>query len=142
MKRFNICNIYHAKFYGMIIPRNAWYGQDKTSLWVCIHKELYPLATPTLELYRFSEKYGWVLLQEQSETVNFIKQTADRHNLWGVPVEYPKFTGIHKISANMDKTITRSKKTPFKQANKNQEQRHDNEMIPLDRWEKMISRTR
>ena len=119
----------------MVVPKGALYGKDKFGYWVCIQKELYPLDTPTLELYRWNnEKMGWVLLLEQSETVAYIAQCATKFDLWNIPIEYPKYTGIHSISENMDKVVRKHKiqRITSQYAFEN---RHRDEQIPLDIWE-------
>ena len=143
MNKFNLCSNYITKLHDMTIPKGALYGKDRWGTWVCIHKELYPLDTPTLELYRWNnEELDWVLTIEQSETVQYITNCATRFNLWNVPIEYPKFTGIHSISRNMDKTISRSKRSTLKAASQRYENRHDNKQLALDTWEKVVSHVR
>ena len=143
MNKFNMCKNYITKLHDMTIPKGALYGKDRWGVWVCIHKELYPLDTPTLELYRWNnEEMGWVLTIEQSDTVRYIADCATRFNLWNVPIEYPKFTGIHSISANMDKTISRSKRGSLKAGAQRYANRHNHEQVELDTWEKVVSHVR
>ena len=127
----------------MVVPKGALYGKDCWGTWVCIHKELYPMDTPTLELYRWNnEEMGWVLTIEHSDTVNSIVNYANKFNLWDLPIEYPKYTGIHNISANMDKTISRRKCNTLKRTAQRHEKRHDHEQVALDVWEKVVSHVR
>lgn len=136
MKTFNVAQGYCHKVANFRIPKGAFYGRDDISYWYCINKELYPLDTPTLEIYRFNPKdEEWYLLIEQSETVNTIVGCATKED-WDMPIEYPKYTGIHNISANMDKTITRKKCQAIKNGTKQFGNRKENpNEIPLDLWE-------
>lgn len=135
MKRFNICTNYITKIKDMVVPKGALYGKDRFGYWVCIQKELYPLDTPTLEMYRWNnDKMGWILLLEQSETVEYIVQCATKFDLWKVPIEYPKFTGIHSISANNDKVV-RKHKIQRITSQYDYDHRHDHKQVPLDIWE-------
>ena len=144
MNKFNMCKNYITKLFDMPVPKGALYGKDRFGVWVCIHKELYTkYKKPTLELYRWNnEETGWILIIEQSDTTKYIADCATRFDLWHVPIEYPKFTGIHKVSANMDKTVTRSKCNSFKRVVRTYENRHNSEQISLDTWEKVISHVR
>ena len=143
MKKFNVCKNFVTVLNGMPIPKGAFYGQDRRGVWVCLETE----HDNTLELYRWQNmrrKCEWTLTREQSETTTFICQTADKYNLWDRPIEYPKYTGIHTISdeaARKGRTIQRTKSQALKQGFKRHEERHK-DMIPLDTWEKWISKTR
>ena len=143
MKKFNVCKNFVTVLNGMSIPKGAFYGQDRRGVWVCLETE----HDNTLELYRWQNMRGkceWTLTREQSETTAFICQTADKHNLWNRPIEYPKYTGIHTISdgaARKGRTIQRTKSQALKQGFKRYEDRHK-DMIPLDTWEKWVSKTR
>lgn len=137
MNKFNVAKGHVLTLHEMPIPKGAFYGKDEKSVWVCIHKELYPLEKATLELYRF---YGgeWCLTIEQSSTTAYIKACADKHKLWKIPVEYARFKGIHDISANMDKTISRKRSTALKRGKVDRKNPYE---IPLDFAEKVLSRT-
>lgn len=135
MNKFNICNNYITKIQGMVIPKGALYGKDKYGYWVCTQKELYPLDTPTLELYRWNNpEMDWVLTIEQSETVRYISECATKFDLWKVPIEYPKFTGVHEIAKNSS-NIVRKHKIQRITSQYDYEHRHDKEQISLDMWE-------
>lgn len=139
MKPFNVATGYCHKIANFPIPHGAFYGRDNVSYWYCINKELYPLDTPTLEVYRYNPKdEEWYLLIEQSETVKIIVERATKSD-WKMPIEYPKFAGIHSISANIDKTITRKKCQAIKGGAKRFSNRSENpQQIPLDIAEKVI----
>ena len=139
MKPFNVASGYCHKVANFRIPHGAFYGRDNVSYWYCINKELYPLDTPTLEIYRFNPAdEEWYLLVEQSETVRLIVEKATPAD-WAMPIEYPKYTGIHVMSANMDKTITRKKCQAIKNGSKRYGTRMENpHAIPLDLAEKII----
>lgn len=135
MNKFNICKNYITKIKDMVVPKGALYGCDKYGYWVCVHKELHPLDTPTLELYRWNNaEIGWILTIEQSETVSYISQCATKFDLWKVPIEYPKFTGLHSVSANNDKVV-RKHKIQRITSQYDHETRHNSKQIPLDIWE-------
>ena len=128
MKVFNIATGYCHKIQGQPIPKGAFYGRDKVSYWYCIHKELYPLATPTLEIYRLNPEDGeWYMLIEHSSLVQLIVDRATQSD-WDMPIEYPRFTGIHNMSNNMDK-VNRKTKVHKSHSTPN------TDMIPLDAWE-------
>ena len=141
MNKFNICNNYITKIQDMVIPKGALYGRDKLGYWVCINKELYPLDTPTLELYRWNNaQIGCILTIEQSETVAYISQCATKFNLWNVPIEYPKFTGIHAISSTNDKVV-RKHKIQRITSQYDHNNRHNDKQVPLDMWESVAPMT-
>lgn len=137
MNKFNVARGYVLSLNGMNVPKGAFYGRDGHGIWVCMKKELYPLETPTLELYRWNNG-GWCLTIEQSATTAYIKACADKNNLWKIPVEYPRFKGLHTISAQMDKTITKKKSQSLKQGRKERRNIYE---VPLDYAEKVLSRT-
>ena len=115
MNKFNMCKNYITKLYGMPVPKGAFYGKDKYGIWVVIKKEKYDYDVPTLELYRWNnETTGWVLTIERSETVNYICHCADRFDLWNIPVEFPKYTGLHTISARMNQNPYASTRKSYK----------------------------
>ena len=135
MNKFNICKNYITKIQDMVVPKGALYGKDKYGYWVCINKELYPLDTPTLELYRWNNaQMGWILTVEQSETVRYISECATKFNLWKIAIEYPKLTGLHSISATNDKVI-RKHKVQRITSQYDHTNRHNDRQIPLDMWE-------
>lgn len=143
MNKFNICKNYVTRLYDMPIAKGALYGKDKAGVWVCTHKQLYPFDKPTLELYRWNnEEMGWVLTIEQSATTAYIADCATRFNLWDIPVEYPRLTGLHSISANMDKTTSRKKCNSLKNVNNRHQNRHDKDFFALDYAEKVMCKVR
>ena len=140
MKLFNVATGWCHKIADTKIPRGAFYGRDAVSYWYCINKELYPLDTPTLEVYRLNPADGeWYLLIEQSETVNKIVQYATAED-WAMPIEYPKYTGIHNVSACV-KMVSKSYqaipgKTTFQELQHIHETRNNNvHNQPQNIWE-------
>ena len=142
MKPFNIAKGYCHKIADFPIPHGSFYGRDNVSYWYCINKKLYPLDTPTLEIYRLNPADNeWYLLIEQSDTVKMIVERATPAD-WDMPIEYPKYKGIHVISANIDKTITRSKCQALKGGSQKFTNRSENGCaIPLDMWESVAPMT-
>lgn len=142
MKIYNVARGYCHKIADTHIPHGAFYGRDKISYWYCINKKLYPLDTPTLEMYRLNpENNEWYLLIEQSDTVKLIVERATQAE-WDMPIEESKFTGIHSISANMDKTVRRTKSHALKDASRAFWNRNENRnQLPLDMWESVAPMT-
>lgn len=147
MKRFNLCKNFVTVLNGMPIPKGAFYGKDRIGVWVCVETE----PNSPLELYRWQNMRGkceWTLCKEASSTTDFIKETAAKYNLWDRPIEYPKYTGIHDISEDAarkgrttQRTKSQAKSQVLKRGFQRYEERHK-DMIPLDTWEKWVSKTR
>lgn len=140
MKPFNVAHGWCHKIAGYPIPHGAFYGRDNVSYWYCINKELYPLDTPTLEIYRLNPAdEEWYLLIEQSNTVKMIVERATSED-WAMPIEYPKFTGIHNVSSEV-KMVSKSYqtipgKTTFQELQLIHENRHNNvHNQPQNIWE-------
>ena len=146
MKPFNVATGYCHKVAGFPVPRGAFYGRDKISYWYCINKELYPLDTPTLEMYRFNPAdEEWYLLIEHSDTVRLIVESATKEE-WDMSIEYPKFKGIHQVSSSIKMKSQSYQKVPapstFKELQKIHENRHNTVLNqPMDRWESIAPMT-
>lgn len=146
MKPFNVARGYCHKIEDFPIPHGCFYGRDSVSYWYCINKELYPLDTPTLEIYRLNPADGeWYLLIEQSETVKMIAEKATPED-WKMPIEYPKYKGIHSITSGI-KMVSKSYqtipgKTCFQEMQKIHENRHNTVINqPQDIWESVAPMT-
>ena len=147
MKKFNVCKNFVTVLNGMPIPKGAFYGKDRIGVWVCVETE----PNSPIELYRWQNMRGkceWTLCKEGSSTTDFIKETAAKYSLWNRPIEYPKYTGIHAISEDAARkgrttqsTKSQAKSQVLKRGFKRYEERHK-DMIPLDKWEKWVSKTR
>ena len=153
MKKFSQCNNYHFKLYGMVIPKNSFYGKDDFSVWVYIPNEdtpekrtelsylldsSIPCHCISLSLYRYSDKnMKWYKETISDETTDKIITLIRRDNLYK-PVEYPKFTGIHGFSSKMNKANTRKKGVSTGKKNQRiYEQRHDHEQMHLSNFGKV-----
>lgn len=141
MKIFNVAHGWCHKIADTPIPHGAFYGRDSVSYWYCINKELYPLDTPTLEMYRFDTRSEeWVLLIEQSETVKIIVELATKDD-WNMPIEYPKYKGIHNVANTAASMHSKSYqtipgKTTFQELQLAHEKRHNTVLNqPNDIWE-------
>ena len=146
MKLFNVATGYCHKVAGFPIPKGAFYGRDSVSYWYCINKELYPIDTPTLEIYRYNEvEDEWYLLLEHSKTVEIIVASATQED-WNMPIEYPKYKGIHNISASCamkSKSYQTIKgESNFQKLQKAHENRFNNvHNQPQDIWESVAPMT-
>lgn len=132
MKLFNVARGYCHKIAGVAIPHGAFYGRDSKGYWYCINKTKFPIKSncPALELYRLESNGEWVLTVEMGDTVKKIFEWATLEE-WAMPIEYPKYKGLHVISANMDKTIRKTKGRALGRT-----WRHHNELeVKSDVWE-------
>lgn len=143
MKKFNVCYDFNTIIEGFHVPNGAFYGKDRRGYWICVNHK-YINESCTLELYRFDLWKGWIKSRENSSTVAMIAKKATDNNLWDIPVQYPRYSGIHKITRPLEckkpniKHDFQSKKcTGLREANRLYSERHDVQ-IPLDIVEKAI----